>query len=136
MLIFFHYFFQISTQYFSEFLILLLPITFWGPKNAILHDCCQKLVKIATKILKNVKTSKTKKRVLFVSQMSSYSEKMRENEAVGEELYILEGHFRSLIWGNFLCKSRTFAKKYPTLNFHQKSTVENWEMCEPILEPN
>ena len=81
------------------------------------------------------KYQKSKKQVLFVFQMSSYSEKMSENEATGEDFYILEGNFRSPIWGIFLCKSRIFAKKYPTLNFHQKSTVKNWEMCEPILEP-
>ena len=67
--------------------------------------------------------------------MSSYSEKIIENKATGEDFYILEGNFRSPIWGIFLCKSWNFAKKYLTLNVHQKSPVESWEMCEPILEP-
>ena len=71
------------------------------------------------------KYQKSKKQVLFVSQMSSYSEKIRENEATGEDFYILEGNFESLIWGIFLCKSRNFAKKYLTLNVHEKSTVES-----------
>ena len=47
------------------------------------------------------KYQKSKKQVLFVSQMFSYSEKMRENEAIGEDFYILEGNFRSPIWGIF-----------------------------------
>ena len=45
---------------------------------------------------------KSKKQLLFVSQMPSYSEKMRENEATGEDFYILEGNFMSPIWGIFL----------------------------------
>ena len=80
------------------------------------------------------KYQKSKKQVLFVSQMSSYSEKMRENEATGEDFYILEGNFRSPIWGIFLCKLRFFSKKYPTLNGRQKSTVESCEVCDPILK--
>ena len=81
------------------------------------------------------KYQKSKSQVLFVFRMSSYSEKMRENEATGEDFYILEGNFKSPIWSIFLCKLQFLAKKYPTLDVHQKSTVENWKMGEPILEP-
>ena len=48
---------------------------------------------------------------------------MRENEATGEDFYILEGNFKGLIWDIFLCKLHFFAKKYPTLNDRQNSTV-------------
>ena len=81
------------------------------------------------------KSQKSKKQVLFVSQMSSYSEKMRENEATGEDFYILEGNSRGLILGIFLGKLRFFARKYQILNGHQKSTVESYEVCDPILKP-
>ena len=67
--------------------------------------------------------------------MSSYSEKIIENKATGEDFYILEGNFRSPILGIFLCKLRYFAKKHPTLNVRQKSTVESYEVCDPILKP-
>ena len=42
------------------------------------------------------KYKKYKSQFLFVSQMSSKVEKMRQNEATGEDFYILEENFRSL----------------------------------------
>ena len=43
------------------------------------------------------KYQKSKTQVLFVFQMSSKVKKMRQNEATGEDFYILEGNFMSPI---------------------------------------
>ena len=62
------------------------------------------------KYAKMSKYQKSKKQVLLVSQMSTYSEKMRENEAIGEDFYILEGNFRSPI-GHFPMQIANFREK-------------------------
>ena len=58
--------------------------------------------------------------------LSSYSEKIRENEATGEDFYILEGNFRSPIWGIFPMQIAIFREKVP--NFERPPKINRREL--------